>query len=138
MFGKKFVAISLALLAISAGVVLAKESSNSMGYQVFRDSTGSIKLKITTDAVADGMLLGITLYPSNVKVGTSQVLPLKRGQSTQEISVAPSFKDGTFEAAVWTKKLSKEECEPSDEACRKNGYRLTGMNSYMWGYLLTP
>ncbi len=138
MVGKKFVAISLVLLVISAGVVLAKESSNSMGYQVFRDSTSSIKLKITTDAAADGMLLGITLYPPNVKEGSSQLLPLKRGTNTQEISVAPSFKDGTFEVAVWTKKLSKQECEQSDEACRKIGYKLIGMNSYMWGYLITP
>jgi len=138
MFGKKFVAISLVLLAISAGVVLARDSSNSSGYQVYRDSSDSIKLKITTDAAADGMFLGVTLYPPNVKVGNSQVLPLKRGPNTQEISVASSLKDGTFEAAVWTKKLSKEECEPSDEACRKNGYKLIGMHSYLWGYLATP
>lgn len=138
MLGKKFALLSLVLLTIGAGVVLAKDFGNSSGYQVLRDSAGSIKLKITTDAAADGMFLGVTLYPPNVKVGTSQVVPLKRGSNTQEISVAPSFKDGTFEAAVWTKKLSKEECEQSDEACRKNGYKLIGMYSYQWGHLATP
>lgn len=138
MFGKKFVALSLVLLAISAGVVLAKDSSNSSGYQVYKDSAGSIVLKITTDAAAEGMFLGVTLYPHNAKEGNSQVLPLKRGSNTQEISVAPSFKDGTFEAAVWTKKLSQQECEQSDAACRKNGYKLIGMYSYLWGHLATP
>lgn len=138
MSGKKFALLLLILLAVSVGVVLAKDSGNSSGYQVVRDSSGSILLRMTIDTAADNMWLGVTLYPPDVKDGRSQVLALKRGKNTHDISVAPSCKNGTFEAAVWTRKLSKQECEPSDDACRENGYKLTGMVSYLWGYLTAP
>jgi hypothetical protein len=135
MSGKKLALLLLMLLAVSAGAVLAKESGTATGFQVVKDASGSMKLRITTEAASDGMWLGVTLYPPNTKEGRSQILALKQGPNTQEISIAPSLKNGTFEAAVWTRKLSKQECEPGDDACRKNGYKLTGMASYLWGYL---
>jgi hypothetical protein len=139
MSGKKLALLLLMLLAVSAaistGVVLAKDSGNASGYQVIRDSYGSTKLRVTTDAATDGMWLGVTLYPANTKIGSSQVLALKRGQNSHDINISPSLNYGTFEVAVWTKKLTKKECGQNDEACRKNGYKLTGMTSYLWGYL---
>lgn len=135
MSGKKISLLLVVLCAISAGAVLAKDDGNSTGYQVVKDSSGVAKLRVTADVPASGMWLGVTLYPKGVKVGSSQTVPLKRGHNSNDITIAPSLSNGTFEAAVWSKKLSKEECNPGDEACRKNGGKLTGMTSYLWGYL---
>jgi hypothetical protein len=135
MSGKKLALLLLLVLGATAGAVFAKSPGNSSGYQIIKDSSGSTKLKINTEVAADDMWLGITLYPAGVKVGSSQIQALKRGQNTQEIAISQSHKNGTFEVAVWAKKLSKDECDPGDVLCRKNGYKLTGMVSYLWGYL---
>jgi hypothetical protein len=139
MSGKKFSLVVLVLLAvcaaISTGVVAAKDSDGPTGYQMVKDSSGSLKLRITTDAPVSGMWLGVTLYPPGVKVGSNQVLALKRGVNSSDITIAPTLVNGTFEAALWTKKQSKEECDPGDVACRKNGGKLIGMVSYLWGFL---
>ena len=135
MSGKRCALLVVVLCAISAGAVLAKDDGNGASYQVIRDSSGAVKLRVTADVPASGMWLGVTLYPKGVKVGSSQTVPLKWGHNSNDITIAPSLSNGTFEAAVWSKKLSKEECDPGDEACRKNGGKLTGMISYLWGYL---
>ena len=142
MSGKRLALLLLLPLAASAaictGMVSARDAGAASGYQVVRDAAGALKLRITTETAAENMWLGVTLYPPNVKEGRSQVMALQRGKDTHEISLAPSFANGTFEAAVWTRKLSKQECEQNDAICRKNGFRLTGMVSYLWGYLIAP
>lgn len=128
----------LLLLLLVAGAALARDAGTSSGYQLLKDPSGALKLRVTTEAAAAGMWLGVTMYQPGSKEGQSQLLALKQGSNIHEIQVAPSFRNGTFEAAVWSRKIPAAECEPGDEAARKAGYRLGGMASYLWGYLVVP
>jgi len=137
---KNWVLSFMLLSILYTGAALSQ--GNSLGYEVLKEPSGGVKLKISTDAAAAGMWLGVTAYVPNAKNGSgngqSQVLPLKQGKGTYEMVYEPRFKNGTFEAAIWTKKLSQSECGQGDEACRKLGYKMTGMVSYVWGYLSNP
>lgn len=139
MSQKKLILYFTLLWIVFSGAALAQDSGNSLGYEVLMSPSGAVKLRVTTNTVAAGMWLGITVYVPNAKNGAkdvqSQVLPLKQGKGIYEIIYDPRFKNGTFEVAVWAKKLSQNECGPGDDQCRKNGYKMTGMVSYVWGYL---
>lgn len=137
---RNFVLSFMLLSMVFTGAALAQ--GNSLGYEVLKDGSGGVKLRISTDTAAAGMWLGITVYVPNAKNGASdgqsQVLPLKQGKGIYEMVYEPRFKNGTFEAAIWTKKLSQNDCGQGDEVCRKLGYKMTGMISYAWGYLSSP
>jgi hypothetical protein len=132
----------LALFCILAAGSQAKAQGNALGYQVSADSSGHMTLKITVDAPAPGMWLGVTFYPPNVqnpaKDGVNRLFALKNGRGIFDVPVEPRFKNGSFEAAVWSRKLTGAECPDSDAVCRTAGYKLTGMRAYAWGYLTGP
>lgn len=131
----------VAILVI-AGIAAAEENNFFFGYDVVRDASGTVRLKITTHVVATGMWLGVTLYPPQVKnpamEAVSQLFPIKQGRGITEIVIEPNLKNGTFESAVWKKKLSRNECLPTDELCKRLGYKVTHMVSYLWGHLEAP
>lgn len=133
---KKLIAACLVAAVCGAGLAAAEMNTYSFGYEVLKDGPGRLTLRLTTEVAADGMWLGVTLYPPGVKdiakEAKSQVLPVKEGRGITEVPIGPAFKNGTFEAAVWTK---KGPCPPADEVCKKRGYQVTGMTSYIWGYL---
>ena len=135
---KKISTIVIAIVAILAGVVYAK-NGNALGYQVVSEND-EVVLKVTVDTPAPGMWLGVTLYPPNVKntakEGKVKLLPLKKGRAIYEVAIEPGFRFGSFEAAVWTKKTPAEECTAAETYCKSIGYKLTGMRSYIWGYLV--
>jgi len=142
MSGMKRIQLSLLLplfFCMSTGVVSAKERVVQFCAEV---TSGTTVLIMTSNAPAEGMWLGITFYPPKVKdaakEGVSQILPLKKGQNTTEIEIPSRFRNGTFEAAVWGRKLSKREIAASDVAAQNLGYKLVGMVSYLWGYLTAP
>jgi hypothetical protein len=137
---KKFLAASMTLvLALGlAASVFASDGSYSLCYEISKGSAGGLKLKITTTALASGLSLGVTFYAPNSKDANSRIYPIKYGASTTEIDIDQKYVNGTFEAAVWTKKLTGGECDPADEFCRKNGYRMTGMVAYLWRYIISP
>jgi len=126
-------------LGFGDGVVFAKVSGSKFGSEVNSTVTS---LKITSTASAEGMCLGVTIYPpssaTGAKEGVSQVVPLKKGLNYTDIAIPERFKTGTFEAAMWRKKLTKQEIPASDAAAQRIGYKLTGMASYLWGYLSEP
>ncbi|MBI3795283.1 MAG: hypothetical protein HY280_11245 [Nitrospinae bacterium] len=129
-----------AVLAMSLFVILPRASSAEqgyyMGYDVGKSSKG-LSLKLSTNMPVGGMWVGVTVYSpkgKNLPV-INQMFPLKQGNGTIEVDVDPTYKDGTFEAAIYAKKLSREECLATDEACQKAGYRLAYSTSYTWGYL---
>ncbi len=98
---------------------------------------GPARLKITTDLPTSGLWLGVTFYAPAGKLDMplNKTIPLESGKKVVEVVVDPPFANGTFEAAIWGKKLSKDECLATDELCRKNGFRLINMISYLWGKL---
>ncbi len=138
---QKAIALWILILIVAlAGAVMAKANSNSaFGYEVLPDGAGALRLKITSEAATGDMWLGITFYPPKVKnpavENVNMVVPVEQGRATTEIPVEARFKNGTFEAAVWGRKLSQKECAADDAACRRNGYKLAEMQAYVWGYL---
>ncbi len=139
---KNALAIRLVAMLFCASIVAADESTYSFGYEVLKGGSGVLTLRLTTHVASNGMWLGVTLYPPGVKdtakEANNRLHPIKQGRGITEVVIGPNFRNGTFEAAVWTKKLEKSSCLPTDEICRKNGYRMTGMTSYLWGYLVAP
>jgi hypothetical protein len=139
MSGRLFSIVCVAILAVGAGVVLATDDAPSFGYEATRDASGLMRLRILTDNAGEGSWLGITVYPAGVADVTrdslSHVYPLKRGRSTTDLVVDPRYTNGTFEAAVWGKRLPQGECASTDLACQRLGYTLTGMRAYLWGHL---
>lgn len=139
MSGIKSALLLLLLLCSHAGVLLAKEGGSQFCGEVNVNATF---LKITSKTATEGMWLGVTFYPpkerDTAKGGMSQVLALKKGHNSTVIAIPERFKNGTFEAALWGKKLSKREIPASDVASQNLGYKLTGMVSYLWGYLTAP
>jgi len=125
-------------MLMSVSVSFASEKSYGLGYEISKSSSGALKLTITTSALVSGLWLGITFYTPTVAETDSQVYPIKLGKGITEVEINPKFVNGTFEAAVWTKKLSKSECLKTDGFCQKNGYSLIGMTAYLWRYIISP
>lgn len=143
---KKQIFAILLICIFAVGAVVWAQNGNkggdqSFGYELVKDSSGDVKVKITSFTPGKGMWLGVTVYPPNVKnvakEAKTYVFPLKKGNGIQEITLDPAFLNGTFEAAIWNKKLSKSECPAGDFACQQTGYRLLGMKTYVWGYLVS-
>ncbi len=138
---RKYIGLVIAVILLLGGTASAQEDGYS-GYQITNDPSGGLRLKIMTYKNATGMWLGVTLYPPGFKnagkESVNQIYPIKQGRGTTEIVVEPAFKNGTFEAAIWSKQLTKEECLKTDEICQKLGYKMTGMSSYIWGHLYAP
>jgi hypothetical protein len=131
--------IIIILLLSLVSVVYATDSSSSLCSEINKGSAVGLKLKITYNAQGAGSWLGVTLYTPNPKdIPYSQIFPLKSGASTTELIIDPKYVNGTFEAAIYTKKLNKTECDPKDEVCQKNGYKLTGLAAYIWRYIVSP
>lgn len=129
----------VALLAVGAGLVLATEEGSAFGYEVVPHASGTLRLRLTTTSAVAGAWLGVTYYPAAGggagQEGSSQVVPLARGKSTTELVVDARYRNGTFEAAVWRRRLSGAECAGQGAACQTLGYKLTNMQAYTWGQL---
>lgn len=107
--------------------------ANSIGFELKEGKT----LSIATNGSSDGMWLGVTLYAQlgDQKPQKDELYPLTKGTKTTDITVPPEYKNGTFVAALWSKKVGKEQCSPQDALCQKAGYKLLDMRAYVWGYL---
>ncbi len=118
-------------------LMVSMAQAEEFGYENTRNGSGPARLKITTNMPTDGLWLGVTLYAPAGKpdMPSNKTIPLGPGGKVVEVVVDPPFVNGTFEAAIWGKKLSKNECLATDEMCKKNGFRLTNMVSYIWGRL---
>lgn len=138
---KKHLAAVLILvfgLMLATAPVFAQEKGYSSGYEIVKDASGTLKLRIHISALASGLWLGVTFYTPNGMEVENHIYPIKAGKSTTEINISSKFVNGSLEAAVWTKKLSQNECLKTDTFCQNNGYRLTGMVAYTWRYIVSP
>jgi hypothetical protein len=139
---KKLAAACLLAMLCCTSFAGADEGTYSFGYEMVKGGSGALTLRLTTNVASNGMWLGVTLYPPGVKDTTreanNRLYPIKQGRGITEVVIGPNFRNGTFEAAVWTNRLEKSSCLPADEVCKKLGYRMTGMTSYIWGYLVAP
>ena len=140
---KVWVMWALALgMFLSAPLVAANEAVFSLGYSLTKSPSGALVLTVTTETADFGPWLGVSLYPpqkSGEKAdGRHLAFPIKQGKWIKEIPVEPQYKNGTFEIAIWGKRIPKEKCAEDDAFCQEHGFRLEGMYSYAWGYLSTP
>ncbi|MFQ5583719.1 MAG: hypothetical protein ACE5GL_04725 [Calditrichia bacterium] len=135
--------VIIAMVFSGAGQILtAQTDHNGFAYEIRKNGGNSLKLKITSTVSGKDLWLGISLYPPNVQntleEGKHLIFPVKQGDSVREIQVEPEFLNGTFEAAIWLKKLTGDDCPKEDPVCKKFGYKLDGMTAYIWGYLVAP
>ncbi len=138
MTGAKPVMLML-LFFIAVTTVSAQEPGDYFGYTTHRDGSGGVVLKITSNSAGDDSWLGITIYPPNSKKpqqdAVRTLIPLKNGRQIKQYRIEPRYNNGTFEAALWSQKLTGSECPFEDAACLQYGYKLEGMTGYLWGYL---
>jgi len=84
--------------------------------------------------------LGISLYPFGVvdpiANGRHSFVELSQGNFRQEIQVDPDLLGGSFEFAVWGKKVDKLDCTLEYcYWCKKYGFHLEDMLAYKSGLL---
>jgi hypothetical protein len=141
----KFVLLVLGLL-IFVGSVYLQESKTSnqngttLSTEVSFDYDSAVPTKLTFDVKSSKkkVYLGVSLYPATVKDalkdGEHQQLELNGETSDKVIKVGKKFVGGSFEAAVWGKKVYKNECTIEDcYWCGKNGFHLDELLVYKSG-----
>lgn len=122
--------------------LFAQADKVGFSYEITKNGASGLTLILKSNVSGENMWMGLSLYPANVKntleEGQHFAFPLKKGLYVREIHVEPELVNGTFEAALWTRRISKEDCPREDVACQKLGYKLEGMTAYIWAYLVTP
>jgi hypothetical protein len=124
----------MAVVLFSGLLIINQAQAEGLSYEMSKSKLGPTTLTISADFETNGLWLGITLYTPAGKTDLplNKTMPLEQGKTIEEMVIDPRFVNGTFEAAIYGKKLSGEECLATDEFCKKNG-RLTNMISYIWG-----
>lgn len=139
---KKIILLTMAMLLCGAAASWARKAVFSMGYSLTNSPGGALLLTVTTETTEFGPWLGVSLYPpreGNQKpVGKNMAFPVKEGKWIKEISIPARYRNGTFEIAIWGRRISKDQCAKNDLFCQRNGFRLQNMYSYAWGLLTSP
>ncbi|RMH79860.1 MAG: hypothetical protein D6681_18905 [Calditrichaeota bacterium] len=134
--------VSLLLMAAGITSLEAQTDRVSFAYEITKNGGNTLKLKLTSSVSGKNMWIGISLYPPKVKntleEGKHLAFPIKQGTFVKEITVEPEYLNGTFEAAIWLRRLEGKDCPENDPVCEKLGYRLDGMVAYLWAYLVAP
>lgn len=94
---------------------------------------GKSVLAVSIDGARNGQWLGVTIYPPSGNNPQNRIFPLKEGSTSAEVELPSAIMGGTYEVAVWDRKISKEQCLPTDTICQQMGYRFEGLDTYMWG-----
>jgi len=139
---KQFFLTGFILVALVFAQAAVAQDDYTFRYSVINEK-GKQSLELEVTAVEGGRVLGVTLYPAEVKDvakdSMTTLFAVKKGVDTVEIPIDSKYKGGTFEAALWTKKTPKSECLKLDLVCQKVGFGIGGYKtSYMWGYLYAP
>lgn len=84
--------------------------------------------------------LGISIYPAVVTdlltEGKHFQIELKDKKFSEEIKLGEYFYNGSFEIAIWGKKVLKSECQLQDcYWCKTNGFHLDELLGYSSGFL---
>jgi len=139
---KKFLVTGFMIATLAFAQTAVAQDDYRFAYSITHEK-GKQTLVLTVTAITAGRVLGVTLYPADVKdiakEAFSTFFAVKKGENTLEIPIDPRYKSGTFEAALWTKTTPKSECLKTDAVCQRVGFRAGGSSSsYMWGYLYAP
>ncbi len=119
----------------------SQADGRQFGYELAKNQFGKLILSVKVQSAEKGLFLGLSLYPPNVKnqmdEGAHYSFPVKQGLYVKDMEIEPRFENGTFESALWTGKLSRNQCAADDAICQKLGFKHTGMAGYLWGLLRT-
>ncbi|MBI3194760.1 MAG: hypothetical protein HYZ34_09900, partial [Ignavibacteriae bacterium] len=116
------------------------QNGTTLSTEVSFDYDSAIPTKLTFDVKSSKkkVWLGVSLYPATVKEalkdGDHQQLELNGETSDKVIKVGKKYSGGSFEAALWGKKVYKNECTIEDcYWCTKNGFHLDELLLYKSG-----
>ncbi len=114
----------------------------SFNTEISFDYDSGVPTKLTFDVktARKKVWLGVSLYPASFKdalrEGDHQQIELNGETLGKMVKVGKKFSGGTFEAAVWGKKVMKSECKIEDcYWCAKNGFHLDELLAYKSGVL---
>jgi len=94
---------------------------------------GKFVMQIKTTLVKKSGWLGVSVYQPGSANIKNYIYPLQGDYSSVEVEIPDAFLYGTYEIVIWNKRIPREQCLPSDVQCQKTGYRLDGMEAYLWG-----
>ncbi len=128
------------LLATAAVSAQEKKAEMKVEIVVNADTGWPEKINITGQVFVSNAWLGISLYPYGVvdpiTGGRHSYVTLTKGRFSQEITVDNSLLGGSFEVAVWGKKVDKVDCTRDyDYWCKKFGFHLEELLVYKSGLL---
>ncbi|NQU68255.1 MAG: hypothetical protein HQ510_09965 [Candidatus Marinimicrobia bacterium] len=116
------------------------DSSMTAQIVVNADTGWPVKVILNGYVQQDNAWLGISFYPYNTQNpetdGTHQIIQITDHSISKEIDVDQIFLDGSFEIALWEKRVDKVDCT-LDYCfwCKANGFHLDGLLVYKSGLL---
>lgn len=115
--------LMLGAVALSSAVALAASSE-------FLSSFSSADRVITVTGVADRPgWLGISAYPKR-GASFSQVRYVAKGNLREKFTLPRQYQDGTYEVALWDRRVNRAVCKTSCNWCKLNGFHMEGMRGY--------
>lgn len=86
------------------------------------------------------LYMGISYYPYNTKdvvnQGTHKLYQLGVGEFINSFKIDKKFLGGSFEVALWQKKVLRKFCKIKNcKWCKRNGYHMEGLIAYKSGYI---
>ncbi|TAK67643.1 MAG: hypothetical protein EPO24_00275 [Bacteroidetes bacterium] len=135
-------------LVFTIKTVYAQESSSTtqskdiatFAIEISFDYDSGIPAKLSFDVKSSRkkVWLGVSLYPKTtndyLREGEHQQIELNGETMDKVVKAGKKFAGGTFEAALWGKKVPSSECTIEDcYWCSKNGFHLDELLAYKAG-----
>ena len=97
-------------------------------------SAGRDRTVHVTGTLERGAWLGLSAYPKQ-GAGYHSVRQVGGGQLREDFYLSGRYAGGTFEVAVWERKVSRSSCKTKGGCswCHLNGFHMEGMRSYSSG-----
>ena len=137
---RKIQIITLAILCLSIVVLAQPASELKVEVVVNADNGWPTKIIVTGSSALDKAWLGMSLYPYGVKDpitgGRHSFMDLTKGPFRHEIQVDTDLLGGSFEFAIWGKKVDKVDCTLDNcYWCKMYGFHLDDLQVYKSGLL---
>lgn len=119
---------------------IQSQNNSTLTIEISYDYDSGVPTKLTFDAKSDRkkLWLGVSLYPKTfndpLKEGEHFQIELNSDRTGKTVRVGPKFVGGSFEAALWGKKVPRADCSiPQCYWCAKNGFHLDDLLYYTSG-----
>jgi hypothetical protein len=132
--------VALIILGFSIVVSAQQKSELKVEVVVNADNGWPTKIIVTGNSALDKAWLGMSLYPYGVKDpitgGRHSFMDLSKGPFRHEIQVDTELLGGSFEFAIWGKKVDKVDCTLENcYWCKMYGFHLDDLQVYKSGLL---